>query len=161
METNVKSILGKLFSSQRRVIVIVTNNPGQKKDYGIDTDHHYQGQLPYRKVIMEAKIKDYAPYSIAIRTPIPIEMESATLITEDLTFNKTRDCICADRNAILYFDDFVGDYELDRLARGLKSELMIAVISWVCEQDLYHIEPPSYHCRYAIDEQREWYLHKC
>lgn len=110
--------------------------------------------------MMEAKLKDSQSYSIAIETPIPIEMESATLISEQLTFHQIKNCIHAGIHTILYFDDNVNIdcYELDRLARGEDPKIAIFVIGWVKETELCHMEPPSWHCRYAIDSQREFYI---
>lgn len=107
---------------------------------------------------MEAELKSCAPYSLAIKTPIPIKIESATLISEQLTIYQTKECLYADKNIILYFNDFVGTYEMDRLARGLEPKITLCVISWIAESELCHIEPPFWHCKYVVDEQKEYYL---
>ena len=140
--------------------MIVANSPGQGKN-------NHTGlvmSVPYKKIMMKAKFVGLEPYSIAIETPVPIKMESATLISEKLTFHQVKDCICAGVNTILYFNDNtivdIGfDYtELDRCTRSEDPEIAIYVICWVKENELCRIEPPSWHCRYTIDSQREFYI---
>lgn len=154
METNIKTILGKLFSSESNVFVIVGNDPIHRKYKNPDTSASKKITQAYRLVVMRAEVVEQKDWSIMIRTPFHLPMDNATMITYDFLFYSTTECITSQCNTILYFKDFIGQY----LLMNEISKPNVFVTCWVNDRILEYFHDPYTRDQYWKNNKVQWFI---
>lgn len=101
---NIKSILGKLYTSQRKINLIIANSPKLYPSIDNLTLEAYYKTLSKLSIILFT-----GGNSLAVHQKVPFVIRKATVITQDFVSIQAIDCISGEGESILYFDEYLDD----------------------------------------------------